>query len=465
MLFTTWAFLAFFLVVVLALFCLPSRSYRQVFLLFASMFFYAYWKSSYLLIILVPAVGDYYLGILIEACDQPERRRLWLFASFVLNLGLLGYFKYSNFFLASIAHGMRVNVQPLSIVLPLGISFFTFKSLSYTVDIYRGQIKACRTLWQYAMYIMYFPEMIAGPIVRASIFLPQMRRSLRPSLGRTVSGIKRIFLGLTKKMVCADRLAIFVDPIFNAPMNYSPDTVTCALLGYSIQIYCDFSGYTDMAIGLSQIIGFDLPENFDFPYLATSISDFWRRWHITLSEWLRDYLYIPLGGNRKGRARTMANLILTMLLGGLWHGANWRFVFWGLLHAAYLIVHKAWKDCGYSIADTIAGRLLAWGLTFGSVSVAWIFFRAPDLHIACIIILKLSGFLAGGYRWIYGPFYLVTLAVGGAHLWRAPSMDRSSRVIPLPQNPLIASFLLTLWLLGIFLFAVVKGSPFIYFQF
>jgi alginate O-acetyltransferase complex protein AlgI len=224
--------------------------------------------------------------------------------SIVVNLGVLVYFKYANFFIDTVASVLHVRTAPLDIVLPVGISFFTFKTMSYTIDVYRGRLRACRSWWRYAMFVSFFPELVAGPIVRASVLLPQMERPIRLDWHRTVSGMRIILLGVTKKMLIADRLSMYVDLVFAKPALYSPSAVLTAVISYSIQIYCDFSGYSDMAVGVARIIGFDLPANFAMPYLSRSITEFWRRWHITLSEWLRDYLYIPLGGNRRGRART-----------------------------------------------------------------------------------------------------------------------------------------------------------------
>ena len=229
-----------------------------------------------------------------------------------------------------------------NILLPAGISFYTFKSMSYTIDVFRGSLKPCRSWLDYATFITFFPELIAGPIVRGSVFLPQMDRVIGPTMDRVASGASMFLQGLVKKLFVADRMAVVADAVFATPGIFDTATTWCGVAAYTIQIYCDFSGYSDMAIGTARMIGYDLPENFNMPYLSTNITEFWRRWHMTLSTWLRDYLYIPLGGNRHGVLMTYRNLFLTMLLGGLWHGANWTFVIWGGLHGCALAVHKVW---------------------------------------------------------------------------------------------------------------------------
>lgn len=499
MVFTTWAFVKFFAVVLIGLALLPTRRLRQLLILLASAFFYAYWKPSYLLLLATPSLIDYFCAIKIEDSSNPEARKHWLYVSLVTNLGLLAYFKYTNFFVDNLAELLGRHVAHLNIVLPIGISFFTFKTLSYTIDVYRREIKTCRSLWKYAMFVSYFPELVAGPIVRASIFLPQMGRSLKPSWSRAVIGLQVILLGVTKKIVVADRLAIFVDPVFASPSAYSPLTVASAVVAYSVQIYCDFSGYSDIAIGASKIIGFDLPENFNMPYIATSITEFWRRWHITLSLWLRDYLYIPLGGNRKGPWRTYLNLFLTMLLGGLWHGASWTFVFWGFLHGVGLAVHKFWLSRSGKQRRPFHG-IVGWLGTYTFVCFGWVFFRARDFSTALAVLRKIVGFDSGGVVWFYSPLFMLLPLVVLAHVfgilaarqaaapgakprrigaprWVAPVYSmignrfavKPSKVagvyVLLPLPGFVGAFILTVWVMAVYLFASLDTSPFIYFQF
>ena len=466
MLFTSWEFLALFTAVLVGLRVMPTRESRQVVVMFAGIVFYAAGTAWHLLVLATPAIVDYACAIRIEDSSDARVRRQWLVFSLVSNIGLLMYFKYAEFFSGTIAALLGVSGAPLDIALPIGISFFTFKTLSYTIDVYRGELRACRSWWHYALFVGYFPELVAGPIVRASVFLPQLERPLTPSLTRAWSGAQLILLGVTKKWLIADRLAVLVDPVFASPSAYSQATAISAVIAYSLQIYCDFSGYSDMAIGISRIIGFDLPENFDMPYRATSITDFWRRWHMTLSSWLRDYLYIPLGGNRKGELRTYVNLLVTMLLGGLWHGASWTFVFWGLLHGSALAVHKLWRRY-VGTARPFAG-MVGWLGTYVFVCVAWVFFRAPDFATAAAMLRKIVGLDAGGVRWTYLPLWIVVPVVAAAHIAAIANERRrrepAHRVL-FPESAFAGAFIVAAWLVGVFLLTPLRTSPFIYFRF
>jgi alginate O-acetyltransferase complex protein AlgI len=308
--FLSISFITFFIIVLIGLYWAPSRHLRHRLLLAASLWFYASWGFVYLPVLVVPMVISYFCGIRIEDSIEPTARRRWLTVGIGLNLLLLTYYKYADFFLENVRLTTGAAFRGVGVVLPLGISFFTFKTVSYIIDVYRQDVQPCRSFWQYATFVCYFPDLIAGPLVRASLFLPQMNRSLRPSWPRTSVGCQMILLGITKKLLIADQMALFVDPVFAGADLYSPLTVWSAVIAYSLQIYCDFSGYSDMAIGISKIIGIDLPENFNMPYLAVSPVDFWRRWHITLSNWLRDYLYYSLPMRREhrwDRFRLLAN--------------------------------------------------------------------------------------------------------------------------------------------------------------
>lgn len=467
MLFTSWEFLALFVAVLAGLCLLPTREWRQVLILLAGVLFYAAGTPWHLLVLATPAVVDYLCALRIEDSDDPRARRQWLVFSVVSNLGLLAYFKYANFFVDSIAALLGLAVVPLDVALPVGISFFTFKTLSYTIDVYRRELPACRSWWRYALFVGYFPELVAGPIVRASVFLPQIMRPLTPSLARIGSGLQLVLIGVTKKWLIADRLATFVTPVFSLPSAFSQGTVTCAVIAFSLQIYCDFSGYSDMAIGISRVIGFDLPENFNLPYRATSITDFWRRWHITLSTWLRDYLYIPLGGNRKGERRTYVNLMVTMLLGGLWHGASWTFVFWGFLHGAGLAMHKVWRR--YVPQDFRPfGGALGWATTYAFVCVGWVFFRAEDFATAMLILRKVAGMEPGGVAWLYLPFWLIVPVVAAAHaavIWQERRGGAGEPQVVLPRSAFAAAMMVAVWIVGVFLLTPLRTSPFIYFKF
>ncbi|HEY9226452.1 MAG TPA: MBOAT family protein [Gemmatimonadaceae bacterium] len=477
--FVSLDFVAFFAIVLAGLAIMPTRGSRLFFLLIANFVFYGMGTPRFLLVLAVPSLIDYACAIWIERSSDPLTRRRWLIFSLVTNLGILFYFKYANFFGDTIAALLGVESAKLDIVLPVGISFFTFKTMSYTIDVYRGTLKACRSAWRYAMFVSFFPELVAGPIVRASIFLPQMDRPIRLEWARFTSGLRMVLLGVTKKLLIADRLSMYVDVVFANPASFSPLAVAAGVVAYSIQIYCDFSGYSDMALGLARIIGFDLPMNFDMPYIARSITEFWRRWHITLSQWLRDYLYIPLGGNRRGRARTYVNLLITMLLGGLWHGANWTFVVWGLLHGIGLAVHKVWTEwrarSGRPPSTSLVARVGGWALTYAFVCVCWVFFRSPDFDTAMIVLSKLAGLAPGGVAWVYLPVYVFIPMLIAAHtigvIQRNPSLNLTDAHTTPPayavakQPAMLQAFVLTAWLLLLYLFVPLHRSPFIYFQF
>jgi alginate O-acetyltransferase complex protein AlgI len=497
--FTSWAFALFFATVMLGLYLIRTRTARQAWILLASAYFYSYANPWYLALLAIPSVIDYVAAIRIEDGDDPVRRKRWLIFSLVTNLGLLGYFKYTNFFLDSVAAVVGASPRHLEILLPVGISFYTFKTLSYTIDVYRGELPACREWWRYAMFVMYFPELVAGPIVRASVFLPQMGRSLRPSWARAIVGFQAVLLGVTKKVLVADRLAIFVDPVFASPGSYSPTTVASAIVAYSLQLYCDFSGYSDIAIGISRVIGFDLPENFNMPYISTSLTEFWRRWHITLSLWLRDYLYYPLGGSRKGQIRTYVNLLITMLVAGLWHGAGWTLVVFGLLHGIGLGVHKIWSE-RVSMGRRPFHGAVGWVLTYSFACTTMVLFRAADFGTAMVMFEKIIGLAPGGAVFVYAPFFELLPVVIAAHLIGVVVARQESgsgggaRAIPapawavrvyrragsrfairphpaagayalLPMRGFPGALVLTVWVVGLFLFATIDTSPFIYFQF
>ena len=474
--FVSFQFVVFFVAVIAGVALMPTSTARHAFLLVANVAFYAAGTPWFLIVLAVPALVDYACALRIEAATDRETRRTWLVLSLVTNLGILAYFKYADFLIDNVAALLHVEAVPLDVILPVGISFFTFKTMSYTIDVYRGSLAACRSLWRYAMFISFFPELVAGPIVRASVFLPQLDRDLRLSWARTVSGLELVLLGVTKKLLVADRLAPFVDVVWAHPDKFSQGSVLTAIVAYSLQIYCDFSGYTDIAIGTARVLGFDLPENFDMPYLSRSITEFWRRWHMTLSQWLRDYLYIPLGGNRRGRFRTYVNLMLTMLLGGLWHGAAWTFVIWGALHGVALAVHKlvSRNASGHESTGRLASRDVAgWAFTYVFVCFSWVLFRSPDLSTALIVLRKGAGLAPGGIAWTFAPFWILLPAVGAAHAIgvyqsassRSRPMRDAAPGIPLLDMPFVRGFVLAAWLIVLFLFTPMRRSPFIYFQF
>jgi alginate O-acetyltransferase complex protein AlgI len=385
MLFVEFRFFWFFLAVFAVYWSLRKNDSRKIWLLICSYIFYAAWNWKFVFLLMASSALDYFVGTMLARTESPRKRRGWLILSLGANLGTLAFFKYFNFFVTSAAGllawlGLPASVHTLNIVLPVGVSFYTFHSMSYTIDVYRGKMRAVSSLLDVACFIGFFPQMVAGPIVRARAFLPQLQ-SLRKFSDVDVRGALVLFLtGFIKKACIADGVAPFADRYFAAPWNFTAASAWVGVLSYAIQIYCDFSGYTDMAIACARLLGYELPINFNFPYFARNISDFWHRWHISLSSWLRDYLYIPLGGNRGPVWFVYRNIMITMLLGGLWHGGAWTFVIWGGLHGVALVVQREWvRVTAHWPSGHRVMRWLAWPLTIYWVCVAWIFFRAVDL--------------------------------------------------------------------------------------
>ncbi len=415
MLFTQPIFLVFFVAVFAVSWLERSNTRRKLWLLIASYTFYAGWDWRFLSLIAISTVVDFVAGWALAVTGAPGKRRAWLIASLAANLGILGFFKYFNFFIdsaAAVLHplGLETGDRALEIVLPVGISFFTFQSMSYTIDIYRRRLEPTRNLLDFALFVAFFPQLVAGPIVRAAHFLPQLRSFPRRSAVDYRGCLTLFLLGFIKKSCLADNVSPFVDPVFAEPGSYTALAVWIAVLFYAVQIYCDFSGYTDMAIACAGLLGYQLGTNFNFPYLAGSVTEFWRCWHISLSTWLRDYLYIPLGGNRGSLIFTYRNLMLTMLLGGLWHGAAWTFVVWGALHGAVLVLHREWKRRVDLPAWGLAGRVLSTAATFYFVCFAWIFFRAQSFADATSLARAFVLFQDGGGKTL-DPALLVTFAL------------------------------------------------------
>ncbi len=401
MLFNTVRYAAFFIAVFTVSWLLVrARRLRIVFLLLASYGFYASWNYRFLPLIFISSSADFLLARAIAAAEDPRRRKLWLWLTVLLNLGLLGFFKYFNFGVDSLAAllsalGYQPPLVALRVVLPIGISFFTFESMSYVIDVYRRDIEPHPSYLEYLTFVAFFPHLVAGPIVRPRDLLPQLAQPACFSASTAAEGLFLIALGLAKKIVIGDYLALnLVDRVFGAPLGYSALECYAAVVGYALQIYCDFSGYTDIAIGSALLLGVRFPRNFAAPYTAFDIVDFWRRWHISLSTWLRDYLYISLGGNRRGRLRTYLNLFLTMLLGGLWHGANWTFVVWGAWHGVLLAITRAYREWrtgkGQAAAPHGVWRALGVLLTFHLVLIGWVLFRSESFGKARLIFHKLA---------------------------------------------------------------------------
>ena len=438
---------------------------------------YFYYKSSgiYFLLLLFAAVSDYLIGNAISRTEDKTTKKRWVALSVVINLGMLGYFKYTNFFI-EMANGLMgagfLDFQ--NIFLPVGISFFVFQSMSYTIDIYRGQIRPLERWIDYLFYLSFFPQLVAGPIVRAKDFIPQIRRPLFVSREMFGTAIGLIVIGLLKKAIISDYISLnFVDRIFDEPALYSGFECLMGIYGYALQIYCDFSGYSDMAIGIALLLGFRFPKNFDAPYKAATITEFWRRWHISLSSWLRDYLYISLGGNRKGKVRTYINLIITMVLGGLWHGAAVRFVLWGALHGVALALHKMWlaivpwaKANGKDMNPL--SRVLGTILTFHIVCLGWLLFRAEDMQTVHLMLYQILHSFNTSIipQFVLGYKEVLALIVIGYGMHFMPSAIDGD----MQRKVANASFWWQVALLVIVAWCVmqIKSSdiqPFIYFQF
>jgi len=418
--FTEFRFLFFFALVFVVRWMLRGPKSQKLWLLVCSYAFYAAWDWRFLSLIWISTVVDYLVGLRLGDESDAASRKRWVTVSVVTNLSILGVFKYFNFFAGSLVSllawlGLPVSFNVIDIVLPVGISFYTFQTMSYSLDVYRGRLEPCRSSLDLALFVGFFPQLVAGPIVRARAFLPQLGMKARLADVDFRSSLVLFLSGFFKKACVSDNIAPYVDSFFAAPDEFTALSAWIATLLYAAQIYCDFSGYSEMAIACARMLGFELGDNFNFPYVATSIKDFWRRWHISLSSWLRDYLYISLGGNRGSQLFTLRNLMLTMLLGGLWHGASWNFVIWGGLHGMALIVHRLWEPIGARL-PRVVGIACGWALTFWWVNLAWIFFRAADLGEALAVTRSFVFFTDNGSQTLGSgmPWLLAILA--GLHL-------------------------------------------------
>jgi alginate O-acetyltransferase complex protein AlgI len=383
-------FVVFFLAVFTAYWAIPWNRARVLLLLAASLYFYASWNHWLAILLCVSTVIDFGLAQVLERSDTPRLRKFILAFSVIANVILLGYFKYANFFFRSLEQaagefGFTASLPVLRVILPIGISFYTFEAINYMVDVYRGKVRAARDLDHFMLFILFFPHLLAGPIVRARDFLPLIARRKRWSWLRCHAGLMLILLGVVKKMAIADRMPGYVDPVFDDPGIFSTATLWMAAAAYAIQVYCDFSGYSDMAIGLAHLLGYHLALNFNMPFLAPNPAAFWRRWHISLSTWIRDYLFIPLGGNRISPLRTDLNVLLTFTLCGLWHGAGWNFVLWGTASGVLLVLHghfKPWCDARPWLAAALTsapGTGLRIAATFATFCLTLVIFRCPTL--------------------------------------------------------------------------------------
>ena len=468
MLFNSLHFLIFFPIILILYFSIPHK-YRWTILLIGSYYFYMSWKPEYIILIMISTLIDYIAGIQIYNTVSKRKKKIFLGLSLLTNLGLLFAFKYFNFFSDStraVLQQFAIPFDPitLAVLLPIGISFYTFQTLSYTIDIYRGKIKPEKHLGIFAVFVSYWPQLVAGPIEKAAHLIPQFYKKHKFEYARAVSGCRLMLWGFFKKMVIADGVAITVNIVFNNPGAYSGPYLILATMFFAIQIYCDFSGYVDIARGAARIMGIELSENFKMPYLSKSIGEFWKRWHITLSNWFKDYVYISLGGNRVSVPRWYVNILIVFIISGLWHGANWTFVIWGALHGLYLIIEIILKPVTNKIKlNHYARRFIGLAWTFILVNIGWVFFRANNFSDAIYILTHMftsTGDIIVGVVFIFAIVFIILV------------MD----LIYINQKALLFWRRLNqIWLLRwlvyialiftILLFGINKSVEFIYFQF
>jgi len=485
MLFNSLEFLVFLPLVVAVYFICPYR-YRWALLLIASYYFYAAWAPEYLILIVASTLIDYVLAIQVAKASVKARRKGLLALGLLLNLGLLFALKYFNFFNDSLRalldqFNVFYNVPAFQALLPVGISFYTLQTLSYTIDVYRGKTEPERHLGIFALFVSFFPQLVAGPIERAGRMLPQFHTNHGFSASRVSGGLRLILWGMLKKVVIADRLGIYVDAVYNNPSDYRGLPIILATYFCAIQIYCDFSGYSDIAIGAARVMGYDLMENFRQPYCSRSVAEFWRRWHVSLSTWFKDYLYIPLGGNRVPKWRWYANLMVVFLVSGLWHGANWTFVLWGALHGFYCLLEAWTKEIRDKVAQALhleekaaVRTMIGTLVTFNLVCFAWIFFRASSISDAFLLVSNLTQISIStniNAPWtgvVDNPGLETAFALGLVALSAVAHLVRDQK---LQMPPSIERRIWVRWAaylllaLAIMNLGIAKETPFIYLQF
>ena len=467
--FQSFIFIQFFLLFYASYLLLMGNFKAQnILLVIASYIFYGYWDWRFLFLLIFSTIIDFVVAKLIARTASERQKKIWLGVSLVSNLSILGFFKYFNFFTASFTDllttiGIPVNDLTVKVILPVGISFYTFQTLSYTIDVYRGHLKPSKSIIDFAVYVAFFPQLVAGPIERATSFLPQISNPRKIDLSQINAGIFLIIWGYFKKLVIADNLAQIADSIFNNYSNYQGLDIIIGILAFTVQIYCDFSAYSDIARGLAKLMGFELMINFRLPFFALNPSDFWSRWHISLSSWLRDYLYIPLGGNRQGTFNTYRNLFLTMLLGGLWHGAAWNFIWWGMYQGFILIVYrliagKVRKRSPKDIISVISQMLIMFILT----NVGWVIFRSNSGEQIIYLLTQWSFTISENTISLGKELLFFTTPLLIVQLWQHLSCDLLI-ITKLPNwfTNLIYSF----FLINICLYGVRQSTEFIYFQF
>ncbi|HLF62810.1 MAG TPA: MBOAT family O-acyltransferase [Saprospiraceae bacterium] len=470
MLFNSLGFVVFLTIVLLLYYSRLSWMHKKIMLLFASYVFYAMWNPPLVILLWISTAVDWIAGNKLSKEENPGKRKMWLMLSLVTNLGFLAFFKYGGFLLENFTQLMQVfgvdfQAAKPDIILPMGISFYTFQTMSYTLDMYFRRGERARTLLDFSLYVTFFPQLVAGPIVRSGDLVSQFYEPKKATQRQFFWGMFLLTLGLFEKVVLADALLSETsDAVFSATALLHPLDAWAGTLAFSGQIFFDFAGYSTCAIGIALMMGFWITDNFKYPYGAIGFSDFWRRWHITLSTWLRDYLYIPLGGNRKGVARTYVNLMLTMLLGGLWHGASWTFVIWGALHGFYLMAERFFRERVSIRITPLKGIVLAF-LTYFCVNVTWVFFRAADFTSAMKMLASMFFIQSGGEKVLQyvnlGIVYVLIPILFLVHYFmRNTSVKEVAAKMP-------AWVLGVVWALMFILIAVAQGTgeQFIYFQF
>jgi alginate O-acetyltransferase complex protein AlgI len=477
MLFNSFIFLIFLIVILPIFYLLPTKKTKNLFLLITSYFFYGYWDWRFCILLAITSVTVYWIGIKINRSTNPNNRKYLLYLSLIINLGILAIFKYFNFFIDSFANlssnlGVSLDFLHLNIILPVGISFYTFQALSYVLDVYWEKIQPTHNFIDFALFVSFFPQLVAGPIERASNLLPQFNKKLKPTKLQLQEGLTLVVFGLFKKVMIGDTAGKIVDHIFAQPELYMSFELLCGLILFSIQIYADFSGYSSIARGTAKLLGVELMRNFEQPYLSRNITEFWRRWHISLSSWLKDYLYIPLGGNRKGKVRIYTNLMITMLLGGLWHGASWNFVIWGGLHGLYLGIHKIIigkrristrinigdkKEIIASIPNILLTNIL--------VLITWLFFRAQDMNVIKIFFNKMiywqTSELTIRFLTITTAFVLMNLLMDTFEY----VTNKHAFILNVKLNSIVAATLSGLLIVTLTYMMQSDPLPFVYFQF
>lgn len=470
MLFNSLGFIVFLLVVLMFYYMPLAWANKKRMLLFASYVFYGLWNPPLVILLWISTVVDWIAGNKLHASTNKLNRKMWLTLSILVNMGFLVFFKYGNFLIENFQmliglFGFEFQPLEMDIILPMGISFYTFQTMSYSIDMYYGKIKPANTFLDFALYVTFFPQLVAGPIVRSEDLVPQFYEPKKATQNQFLWGLFLVTLGLFEKVVLADvLLSTTSDDVFNTAAVVNPLDAWTGTLAFSGQIFFDFAGYSTCAIGIALMLGFILPDNFRYPYASIGFSDLWQRWHISLSSWLRDYLYVPLGGNRNGVARTYVNLMLTMLLGGLWHGAGWTFIFWGMLHGLYLVVERLLKQKVTIKINAWSGILFALA-TYTLVNITWVFFRATSFENATNMLSSMFFINTSGEKVLWsGTIIKVFLVVGGMFLCHWFMRDTSVKAV---ANKTPKWLLGVVWASMFILLAIAQGSgeQFIYFQF